>query len=126
MEQALIKPKNLPKDLLSIHTVALSLAGIQRRPHNSTPLTLPIIAIGHQDLEFEAHTIQDLEALADVGLVTEVKVPLQSQEVENMCLLANNLPPPGALPKLEEQMTAAYQNDPLAMEIFAALRIGAQ
>ena len=126
MEQAILKPKNLPKELLSIHTVALLLAGIQRRPPNSTPRTLPIIAIGHQDLEFEAHSIQDLEALADVGLVTEVEVPLKSQEVQNMRLLADNLPPPGALPTLEEQMTQAYQNDPLALEIFEALRIGAQ
>ena len=29
MEQTVLKPKNLPKELLSIHTVALSLAGIQ-------------------------------------------------------------------------------------------------
>ena len=43
-----------------------------------------------------------------------------------MCLLADNLPPPGALPTLEEQMTQAYQNDPLAIEIFQALRTGAQ
>ena len=43
-----------------------------------------------------------------------------------MRLLADNLPPAGALPTLEEQMTQAYQNDPLALEIFEALRIGAQ
>ena len=30
MEQAILKPKILPKELLSIHMVALSLAGIQR------------------------------------------------------------------------------------------------
>ena len=29
MEQTILKPKNLPKELLCIHTVALSLAGIQ-------------------------------------------------------------------------------------------------
>ena len=125
MEQAILKPKNLPEELLSIHTVALLLAGIQRRPPNSTTRTLPIIAIEHQDLEFEAHRNQDLEALADVELVTEVEVPLKSQEVHNMCLLADNLPPPGALPTLEEQTTQAYQNDPLVLEIFVALRIAA-
>ena len=43
-----------------------------------------------------------------------------------MRLLADNLPPPRALPTLEEQMTQAYQNDPLAIEIFEALRTGAQ
>ena len=37
MEQTILKPKNLRKELLSIHMVALSLAGIQRRPPNSTP-----------------------------------------------------------------------------------------
>ena len=126
MEQAILKPKNLPKEHLSIHTVALSLAGIQRRPPNSTPRTLPIIAIGHHDLEFEAYSIQDLEALADVGLVTEVEVLLKSQEVQHIRFLADNLPPPGALPTLEEQITQAYQNDPLALEIFKVLRIGAQ
>ena len=128
MEQAILKPKNLHKELLSIQMVVLSLAGIQRRrrPPNSTPRTLSIIAIGHQDLEFEPHSIQDLEALADVGLVTEVEVPLKSQEVHNMHLLADNLPPPGVLPTLEEQMTQAYRNDPLALEIFEALRIGPQ
>ena len=30
MEQAILKPKNLPKELLSIHMVALSLSRIQR------------------------------------------------------------------------------------------------
>ena len=77
-------------------------------------------------MEFEAQSIQDLEALADVGLVTEVEAPLQSQEVHNMRLLADNLPPPGALPTLEAQMTQAYKNDPLALEIFEALWTGAQ
>ena len=43
-----------------------------------------------------------------------------------MHLLADNLPPAGALPKLEEQMTEGYQNDPLAIEIFDALRTSAQ
>ena len=126
MEQAILKLKNLPKELLSIHTVALSLAGIQHPPPNSTPRTLPIIAIGYPDLEFEAQSIQDLEGLADVGLITEVEVPLKLQDVQNMHLLADNLPPPRASPTLEEQMTEAYQNDPLAMEIFEALQIGAQ
>ena len=126
MEQTILKPKNLPNKLLSIHSVALSLAGIQRRPPNRSPQTLPIIEIGPQDLEFEAHSIQDLEALADVGLVTEVEVPLKSQKVHNMRLLADNLPPPGALTTLEEQMTQASQNDPLAIEIFQALRTAAQ
>ena len=45
MEHAILKPKNQPKELLSSHKVALSLAEIQRRPPNSTPRTLPIIAI---------------------------------------------------------------------------------
>ena len=126
MEQAILKPKNLPKELLSTHKVALSLAGIQRRPPNSTPRTLPIIVIGHRDLEFEAHSIQDLEALADIGLITEVKVPRKSQEAHNMRLLADNLPPLGALPTHKEQMTQAYQNDALALEIFEFLRTGAQ
>ena len=126
MEQIILKPKNLPDELLSINLVALSLAGIQRRPSNRTLRTLPIIEIGPQDLEFEAHSIQDLEALADVGLVTEVEVPLKSQEVHNMRLLADNLPPPRVLPTLEEQITQAYQNDPLATEIFQALQTGAQ
>ena len=126
MEQAILKPKNLPKELLSTHKVALSLARIQRWPPNSTPRTLPIIAIGHHDLEFEAHSIQDLEALADVRPVTEVEVPIKSQEVQNIRLLADNLPPHRALPTPEEQMTQAYQNNHLALEIFEALRIGAQ
>ena len=126
MEQTILKPKNLPKELLSVYILALSLAGMQRRPPNSTPRTLPIIAIGHQDLEFEGQSIQDLEALADVGLITEIEVPLKSQEVHNMRLLVDNLPPPGALPTLEEQMTQAYQNDTLVLEIFEALRIGAR
>ena len=43
-----------------------------------------------------------------------------------MRLLADNLPPAGALPTLEEEMTQAYQNYPLVLEIFEALRIGAQ
>ena len=43
-----------------------------------------------------------------------------------MHLLADNLPPPGALPTLEEQMTKAYHNDPQVIEIFQALRTGAQ
>ena len=43
-----------------------------------------------------------------------------------MHLLADNLPPARALPTLEKQMTQAYQNDPLATEIFDALRTGAQ
>ena len=97
------------------------MAEIQRRPPNRTQQTLPIIEIGPQHLEFEAHTIQYLEALADVGLMTEFEVLLKSQEVHNMRLLADNLPPPGALPTLEEQMTQAYQNDPLAIDIFQAL-----
>ena len=126
MEQTNLKPKNLPKELLSIYTVVLALAEIQWRPPNSTPQTLPIIAIGHQDLEFEAQTIQYLEALADVGLITDVEVPLKSQEVHNMYLLADNLPPPGALPTFEEQMTQAYYNNPLALDIFKALQTGTQ
>ena len=43
-----------------------------------------------------------------------------------MRFLADNLPPPRALPTLEEQMTQAYQYDALAIEIFEALRTGAQ
>ena len=35
IQQTILKPKNLPNELLSIHTVALSMAGIQRRPPNS-------------------------------------------------------------------------------------------
>ena len=82
--------------------------------------------MGHQDLEFEAQGIQDLEALPDVGLVIEVKAPPKSQEVYNMCFLADNLPPPSELPTLEQQITQAYQNDPLVLEIFEALQTGAQ
>ena len=126
MKQTILKPKNLAKELLSIHTVALSLAGIQRRPPNSNTQPLPVIAIGQQNLEFETKRIQDLEALADVGLVIRVEDPLKSQEVYNMRSLADNLPPAGALPSLEEQMTQAYQNDTLATEIFDDLKTGAQ
>ena len=43
-----------------------------------------------------------------------------------MRLLADDLPPPGVLPTLEDQLTQAYQNDPLALEIFEALRTRAQ
>ena len=43
-----------------------------------------------------------------------------------MHLLADNLPPAGALPSLEEQNTQAYQNDTLVTEMFDALRSGAQ
>ena len=58
--------------------------------------------------------------------MTEVEAPQKSQEVHNMRLLADNLPPPGALLTLDAQMTQAYQNDPLPLEIFEALRTGAQ
>ena len=78
MKQTILKPKTLPNELLSIHSVALSLAGIQQRPPNHTPWTLPIIEIGTQDLEFEAPSIQDPEALADEWLVTEDDIPLKS------------------------------------------------
>ena len=61
-----------------------------------------------------------------MGQVVRVEDPLKSQEVNNMRLLADNLPPAGALPTLEEQITQAYQNDPLATEIYYALRTGAQ
>ena len=37
MEKTILKPKNLPTEHLIIHTVSLSLAGIQRRPPNRTP-----------------------------------------------------------------------------------------
>ena len=43
-----------------------------------------------------------------------------------MRFLADNLPPPGALPTLEQQMTQAYQNEPRALEMFKALRTGDQ
>ena len=43
-----------------------------------------------------------------------------------MRLLADNLPPAGALPTIEEQMTQAYHNDPLATGLVDALRTGAQ
>ena len=37
------------------------------RPPATTPATTPpIVAIGKHDLSFEAHSVQDLEALADV------------------------------------------------------------
>ena len=58
--------------------------------------------------------------------MTKVEAPLKSQEVYIMLLLADNLPPTGALPTLEAQKTQAYENDPLALEIFEALRTGAQ
>ena len=37
-----------------------------------------------------------------------------------MNLLGDHLPPPGALPTLDDQMTQASQNDHVALEIYKA------
>ena len=77
MEQTVLKPKNLPKELHTLHAVSISLAGIRRRPPIISTQRLPIIAIGPRDISFEAKSIQDLEALANVGLVVPFSSPLE-------------------------------------------------
>ena len=78
MEHIVLKRKNLPKELLCLHAVFISLAEIQRRPPIISTQRLPIITIGPRDISFEAKSIQDLEPLADVGLVVLFDSPLES------------------------------------------------
>jgi len=61
MEQTVLKPKNLSSELEKLRLAAICLDSIPGRPPK-----LPIINIGPRDLTFEAHSMQDLEALADI------------------------------------------------------------
>ena len=108
MEQTVLKPKNLPKELLTLHAVSISLAGIRRRPPTMSTQRLPIIAIGPRDISSEAKSIRDLEALADVGLVVPFGSPPESPQSNSMSLLADsvdhgsNREPRGAVPSQTE------------------------
>ena len=126
---------------------------------------LHTILIGPHDLIFEARSIQNLEALSDVELVSAYPPPdtampqtaasttptPQTAErksqfpVNGLHLLTDNPPPDGvltfphpdpdpdpelgpevppALPPIDDVLDAAYQTDPLAIEILQALRDG--
>ena len=112
---------------------------------------LPTILIGPYDLIFEAHSMQDLEPLSDIELVSAFPPPdtptpqtaeRKSQFPANgRCLLADNPPPDGALPlphpdpdpdpgpeappalpPIDIVLDAAHQIDPLAIKILQPLR----
>src|SRR6266705_2778758 len=114
MEQTVLKPKNLSAELEKLRLAATWLDSIPGRP----PPRLPIINIGPHDLTFEAHSVQDLEAMADAELDSAHQAPPPKTCGEaggkEMRLLADN-PPPNGLPlPLDDQITTAYQNDILA------------
>ena len=128
MEQTVLKLKNLPNKLLSLNALSISLAGIRQQPPTTSIQRLPIITIGPRDISFKAKSIQDLEALPDVGLVVSFVSPPESPQSNSRSLLVDNAPPlaPGPQHTLEDQMNRAYLNNPLATEIFEALRTGIQ
>ena len=125
MEQTILKPKNLSPELQNLRAAALWLNSITGRPPK-----LHVIAIGDRDVFLEARTIHDLEDLASVDILSEwppYEAGPKSRPQQSMRLLADNPPPNGAPPlPLETMIANAYQNDPLALEIHDALRLGAR
>ena len=50
-------------------------------PANLLPVDLlPTVVIGKRDLSFEAHSVQNLEALADVALLWDIRDTLTPKE----------------------------------------------
>ena len=59
---------------MCIDVTALALPGVM--PSHSTsppPPRLPTIEVGNRDVSLEAHSIQDLEELADVAILWDVR-----------------------------------------------------